>query len=308
MKKPYYLIVALVLSLLVTVPAAVRADEDGDDRLPPPPAIQSNMPESLKNQLRMDYENRLKNLKNNQDLRNMALEGKKMMMGSTTMSSSIKMQFKGNDDRDDHDDRNKVRLNASSTMATSSREMFKEMMENREEHKKDVRRDVFEFQKRHIIEQLQHALNNLKQIRTRILARITKAEQSGRNMTEARSLLTLADSKISIADQSISALISLNIGTSTATSTANASTTIDLKKPRELANSAIKTIKDAQRALNAVVVAIAHNMGLKLGEGHTATTTATSTNTTATSTSTNSTATSTNSTATSTNNASTTTQ
>src|SRR6185369_8929686 len=97
-----------------------------------------------------------------------------------------------------------------------------------------------------------------------------KAEQSGRTMTNAKNLLVIADQKITSAQSAIDTLANLSatstIATSTqATSTASTTTEVDLGKPRVIGSAAIRAVKDAQRALKDVVVAIAHSMGLKLG-------------------------------------------
>ena len=92
-------------------------------------------------------------------------------------------------------------------------------------------------------------------------------------MTTAKALLVTADTRIKTAQSAIDAIKNL-----TATSTAaTASSTVDLDKPRIIADGAKKAIRDAQKSLNDVVVAIAKAMGLKLGsennsENHSTTT------------------------------------
>ena len=152
-----------------------------------------------------------------------------------------------------------------------------------------VRKDIFDQQKNHLISQLNQALNNLNQVRGRTADRITKAEASGKNMTNAKALLVTADAKLAAAKTAIDALTNLKPINATTTdsvviSTSDASTTanppiIDLGKPRQIGAIAIKAVGDAQKALNAVVVAIAHSMGFKVSLDGTiiATSTATST-------------------------------
>jgi uncharacterized membrane protein len=174
---------------------------------------------------------------------------------------------------------------------------------DRQENRREMRMDVFNIHKLNVVRQLNRALDNLKQVRERVATRITKAASSSRDMTQAKALLVTADAKIAAAQAAINIVSSYvpPVSTSTATST----DTTNLDKPRVIAAGAIQAIKDAKDALQAVVVEIAHSMGLKLGDDRrNATSTATSTNSTATTTatSTNSTATTTaTSTATSTN-------
>lgn len=167
------------------------------------------------------------------------------------------------------------------------REEQKQIMEQRREDRKELRADIFKLRQENIVRQLTRALDNLKQVRTRIDARITKSEQAGRNMTDAKALLVTADAKIAAAVSAINSVATFvpPVATSTATSTASSTPgngeMADLQKPRIIADGAIGAIKDAKDALNDVVVSIAHSMGLKLGnDGKNATSTATSTATT----------------------------
>jgi hypothetical protein len=155
-----------------------------------------------------------------------------------------------------------------------------------ENNGKAMRPENFKMQKNKIFHELNVALNNLKNVRSRVAARITKAESSGRDMTEAKNLLITADAKIVLAQN---AVLALNNISATSTGTTTASTTIDLGKPRQVAQGAIKAIRDAQKALNKVVIAIAHAMGYRTdNDDHiilpppptTGTTTATTTTTT----------------------------
>lgn len=139
----------------------------------------------------------------------------------------------------------------------------------RKEIRTELRRDVFKIELNRLISQLGMSMNNLKQIKARIETRIEKATQTGRDMSKANSLLVIANNKIILAEQAINSLKLL------ATST---STNVQLEKPRQIGASAIKAVNDTRKALNDVVVAIAHGMGLKLGI--TTTSTATTTNTT----------------------------
>ena len=135
--------------------------------------------------------------------------------------------------------------------------------QEKREIRTEMRKDIYIIERNRIVNQLNLSVNNLKQIRIRIEARIEKATQAGRDMGKAKSLLVIADNKITLAKQAIDSLKSLE-ATSTVSTNA-ASTIIKLEKPRQMGVGAIKAVNDARKALNDVVVAIAHGMGLKLG-------------------------------------------
>jgi hypothetical protein len=141
----------------------------------------------------------------------------------------------------------------------------------RREFRQDMELRMFEIHKEILVRQLNLALSNLKQIRSRIVSRMEKAEQSGRNMTEARAALKIADAKLGNAQTQINILANLTASsipvvasstTGTASSTATTTVKIKLEKPRQLGEAAIKAVKDARDALNLVIRAMAKNMGL----------------------------------------------
>jgi hypothetical protein len=226
----------------------------------------ANIPPSIRERMLSDYQARLENMKNNQDYRNAMLERR------------IASSSRENDDDEDSTSTRPVRgmplrpgMDRFGSTTMPGRGLGIRMMEER---------------KRFATHQFEIALNNLSNIRGRLDSRITKEQGAGRDMSKAIALLAVADAKISVASTSVAALDAFALNAST---TVTATTTIDRDAARELADAAKKAIKDAQKALNDVVVAIAHAMGLKLGlDGH-ATTTATTTVTVTTSTSTSST-------------------
>jgi hypothetical protein len=191
----------------------------------------------------------------------------------------------------------------------SSTEMFKKANAERREAVQKMRKDTFEIRKNALVDQLRSALENLISIRDRIVIRIETAEGTGRNMTEAEAALVIADGKLAGAKLAIDALAGLSnppVATSTATSTASTTVEVDLTKPRQVGDTAIKAVKEARDALKKVVVAIAQNMGRGNGSGTSTTTATTTPATNATSTAT--TTPPTNATTTATSTASTTTQ
>jgi hypothetical protein len=137
----------------------------------------------------------------------------------------------------------------------------------------ELRVDIFKLQQNHITQQLTRALDNLRQVRSRIEARITQAETDGKDMTSVNALLATADTKILTASSSIDTFLAYTPPTPNAISSENAtSTNINLDKPRIIGASAIQAVKDAKDALNDVVVALAHSLGLKLENDNASTT------------------------------------
>ncbi len=274
MKKHYYIYGVMVLALVIASPAIIRAEIEDDDSSNS--TSDSVLPIIRSAILRSKGEN-------NESLRN-KITKTGLGLASTTRAEIKDLRREDNEQSKEIESEDRDNLkNASSS-------------QERREIKKEMRKDLFEIHKDILIRQLNLALNNLRQIRDRIAARITKVENSGRDMTNAKNLLMTADGKITFAQQSIDALVvlvppiaSTTIATSTATSTVN----INLTKPREIGASAIRAVKDIHKALVDVVRAIAHSMGLKLGDEQASTTppitppiTSTTTNATSTATTT----------------------
>ena len=249
MKKIY--ISGLILGTILSIaPLFTYAQtEAGNRKLLPPGSLRTQITDGVKE---------------NENSRNIMLQNDDRF-GSSTASTTH-----GQKSPSDGPENNGERMrNASSTFASSTGERM--MKENR----KELRLDIFNKQKDHLVSQLERALDNLKNIRSRISSRITKAESSGRDMTKAKTLLATADAKLAaaqVAIDSVSSIATTTIASSTASSTAS-TTIVDLSKPRQIGADAIGAVKDAQKALNDVVRAIAHDMGLNLEESTTTATT-----------------------------------
>ncbi len=148
-------------------------------------------------------------------------------------------------------------------MRASSTEMFKRTNgEVRKDIAKKMELRAFETRKNALVKELNFSLTNLSSIVIRIEARITKVESEGRDMTEAKALLVTAKEKIEKAKTDVAAFQALNITPITNGTSTNPSE-IELTKPRVLGDTAIKSVKEARDALQKVVVAIAHAMGVK---------------------------------------------
>ena len=123
------------------------------------------------------------------------------------------------------------------------------------------------FKIRHstLIRQIRLSFKNLEQVTSRIVARIEKAETSGRDMTKAKGALLIAREKLSLAEQAIKNLSNYEPVLVSNTNKASNEDTVDLVKPRQIADEAIIAIKVARDALIDVVREIAHSMGLGTG-------------------------------------------
>lgn len=274
MKKHYYLYAIAILALIAVLPTVTKAEQGSDDATSNTSAsAQINTTAGVRiltplEKLRAAKDAREANIQKNEDSRNAILqriEIEKRKLGSTTPPRLVI--------------KNDIRMIASSTRAERQeigddrraeakniRQEGREDMRNasssgeRREIRKDMRKDEFKARKEAITRQLNVTLKNLKQIRARISSRIDKAVLEGRDMTKVKSLLVIADGKITLAEQAVNALVALNPTASSTTATSTPS--VDLGKPREVGDAAIKALQKAHEALVAVVVAIAHSMGL----------------------------------------------
>ena len=190
---------------------------------------------TIREKIREDIQSHVQNTKDNQNIRN------KIMPVTSN--------------------RNQAGTNSPTTTA-----MMLEIQKEKQlgDKRKETRMELFREERNAVVKNLQQVLNNLKQLRTRAESRIVKAEASGRDMTQAKSLLPSVDIKITNAQTAID-----KVSQYMANGTSTASTTIDLKKPRELVNAANKAIKEVKESLNEVIKSIAHAMGLELGNSTT---------------------------------------
>jgi hypothetical protein len=128
---------------------------------------------------------------------------------------------------------------------------------------------------------LEVALKNLVELRKRISSRIEKDRLSGKDLTKVKELLAIADSKLAIAKQAVQAVKSYTpsqgetVINSTSTPRLLPANSINLEKIRTLVNSAQTAIRDAHKALNDVVVAIAKISGTNIPKDRVATSTRT---------------------------------
>jgi hypothetical protein len=223
-------------------------------------------PTSIREKIRSDIEARAKNIKTNQETRNILVEKRQMTAsngtstGSTTPerrkietkieTKNIRVEARGPMDR--------LGTSTASTTKRISRDGY-------ENNGKSMILNFFKQRKDEISKQFTVALRNLTNLQTRISSRIDKEKLNGRDMTEASRLLIVAKTKISIANDAVNALRSYSPNASVASTTASTTQSINLDITRKMIVDVQKAIKDAQKSLNDVVIAIAHAMGVKIG-------------------------------------------
>jgi len=176
----------------------------------------------------------------------------------------------------------------------SSTSIFKIEKNKKKEVLKKMKVNEFEIRKNALEKELNKSLESINKLRNQINDRINKIEADpnkpvNRDMTVAKAALAIADSKIASAKTAVELFNSTKFATSTATSTKNKITELNLEKPRKIGDAAIKAVKDARDSLKTVARAIAQSMGLRNDDDSDDHRTSTSTN--AISTSTNSTST-----------------
>ncbi len=282
MKKHY---IYIALALILVLPGAIHAQENEASSTQTEPSTVGQPPVAPVGQVlpRMLREKLGGNIGQNENVRNQRLENRGGIGSSTRPFPDMKdasntpdgREFRGpGDDKTFRDERASSTRSDRREQIQDIRQQGREDMRNasssqdRKDIRKEIRKDEFAVRKEALSKQLDIAIQNLKQIRERVNSRITKSEQDGRDMNQAKSLLVVADTKIATAEQ---ALATFKAYTPTASSTAT--TTVEMVRPREIADAAIKANKAAHDALVDVVRAIAHAMGLDFGDKETATST-----------------------------------
>ena len=250
---------------------------------------------AIRDRIRADLDSKIQNARMNQEYRNQMIEGgyriastsprgplqkppmlqKIASTSSTTKFQNIKERMEDRKEnrqerQDDRQDRREDRQD--------NREQMKEMaLDNLKQRRDDVTKN------------LDVAIRNLTELRKRIQNRIEKDRNSGKDMTKVNELLKVADQKLATAKNAVDSIKSYKPENSAVSSTTqnctsapcplpclnknNASSTdgqpkcivpfkvVALGPIRDLVEKAQNAIKDAHKALNEVVVAIAKISG-----------------------------------------------
>ncbi len=282
MKKHRYIIGIAAFALVAALPAVSHAeDSSGSNDSVEVQATTSStvhiVPGQIRNMIRQDIQQRVDNMKNNQNSRNGALEGRtggplRPQLGTSTQEGTSTRPF-GRPLGDD------MRRFASTTMMGSTSPMFRGERDGYMNNGREMLARMFRMRKEAVTHEADVALRNLSQIRDRIDSRIQKEKQAGKDMTAPISLLATADAKIKIANDAVLAFKAYMPGAASTTATS----TVDLATARTMLKTAQSAIKDAQKSLNDVVRALAKAIGLHLGENNDHKSNATSTTATSTS-------------------------
>ena len=240
MKKtlPIALIAAGLMAMVLPFAASAQMETEDNAPVPPPaPAVRT----TFRAKLQADYESRMENVRNNQDYRNDVLDRRTEDASSTREGTST---------------RPTLRSEMQTRFASSTNQELRE-------HRDVLRAGMFAWMQDRLVGQLTRALDNLRQIRTRISDRIASESQSGKDMSSAITLLASADAKISVASSSIEALRTY-VPTATTTAEITASTTLEVAQARQIGADAIKAVGNARKALTDTVTAIARALGIDI--------------------------------------------
>jgi hypothetical protein len=248
------------------------------------PSLGQPLPGTIRDKIRADIETTNQNIKNNQEKRNLLVEKRPTGMpgireasttrpyNSTTSPQIPRPEIRGP----------KPGIIVPGISTTSLQVRLGEPGERRE----PMNFDMFRQRKENAAKQFEVAVNNLKNLRERIGSRIEKEQQNGKDMAKAKLLLGVADTKLTALKSAMDILkaytpvktdceVQPRVANSTSTPRGskdcinqpevNASTTVNLDTARTLVENVQKAIRASQKALNDVIVEIAHSLGFKLG-------------------------------------------
>lgn len=209
----------------------------------------------------------------NRDIRNIKIEERKTIKASTTekmrelreeskelrASTTEKMR----ELRDERKEEKKELKEERKDLRASTTAAFKILKNERGEALKKLQLNAYEMRKKALLNELNATINNLVNVRGKILERITMLESKGRDMTKPKADLVIADDMIAKAKLAIETFKNLpapTLGnTGSATTTSNSTTTeVSLDKPRKVGDDAIKAVKSARDALKVVLKSIAN--------------------------------------------------
>lgn len=180
-----------------------------------------------------------------------------------------------------------IKLDAKVKVETKKEER-KENREERRDDRKESIRDIWKRNLSKMLDRFQATIDRENKILAKIVARIEKVKTAGGNTTESEKFV--AEAKIHFGEaqtslNSLKTLINVELGTTTATSTA--STTPVTKESLERIRTATKKVKDHIKAGHSAMIRAVVNLKGVSGTRPATTTPAVTATTTATSTSSN---------------------
>ena len=256
-------------------------------------------PPQIREKIRADLDSKMQNAKNNQEFRNQMIEngykiattsprgplGRPPMLQKMS-STSTSTRFQNMKERiEDRQENRQERMEDRQ----DRREERQDQRQDRREQVKEMALDNLKQKRDEVTKNLDIALRNLAELRKRIQARIEKDRNSNKDMSSVNNLLKIADEKLAIAKSAVDAVKAYKpensaVSTTTANCTDapcpapclnkdNASSkkkkkckapfkVVALGPVRELVEKAQTAIKDAHRALNDSVIALAKISGM----------------------------------------------
>lgn len=146
----------------------------------------------------------------------------------------------------------KIGTSTRPVMGTTTRNMMgsttKGMMQEKRELKMTEKKDVALIIKNKLVERLTKALDSLTTTKTNLSTYIDKQIADGKSVGNAKTLLATASTKIETARKAIAAVVAWKPDAKV-----SSSTEISLTKPRETANTAIKSVQEARLAIHDVI-------------------------------------------------------
>ena len=223
---------------------------------------------TIRARIQADYQNRMQNLRNNQGVRNGLLDARRGddREGTSTGTSTRPWppraiggpgQMMDDENRQEREGASTMPFRGMNGQDATSTQFVHEMQMRRERMMND----------------LLVGIANLKQIRGRISSRIDKEVQAGTDVSDAQALLVIADQKLVIAQKAIDALSTATSSMGWAGQQSNqdndmGTSTLHRMLPNMTSvKEALDGLDAARRALNAVVQAIAHDLGITLDNG-----------------------------------------
>jgi len=161
------------------------------------------------------------------------------------------------------DNRMMLKNNASTSplmkreIRASSTELFKKFKDEKREIKNTAKVNEFKIRKDALVKQLTITLDNLTNIKGRISERISTLEGEGKDMANAKSALAVAEEKLAKARTAVDALAKYVPVNSNGAAVESATADVELAKPRQIGDEAIKAVKEARDAFKEVVKYIA---------------------------------------------------
>ena len=200
------------------------------------------------NQMRIDAQNRVANIRASTTLRIQENKDRKDDMRASTTLRIQEMKDRKNEFR-------ALTVKRVQEIRASTTIKFQALRDEKGEKRKQIQLKTFEARKNALISELNATYKNLINIRARIAERITIIEEKNLSTIEAKANLSIADEKLAKARIAIDTFINLPAPTIPATNESG-ETEVNLEKPRKIGDEAIKSLKDSRDVLKKTLESI----------------------------------------------------